>query len=501
MIHRVNVFLLSLIIAFAPVYLISTAYAATPKWVLDYIKAEKQINQKKRLKAHLIKQVNDSGTKKTRTAVVETVPTATKVGSSMFKRVSHYAKNPGMQMVGVIAVTELIEAIGWVMEDGTYVKKIPIEEQPNTEYIYEVIAGTIKTYPTAQSAFDALKQYNIDYFKSKYNIDYIVTSYQLLTNITPTYTGSVQYSVKVTRISDGTETPDTYSYTFERKKNPNYDPNQEPQTKTVPLTPTLLGAAMMGEGYQDPDPNFDNDRVNTGDWTGVEDAYREDPSGIGNELNDSLEDKAERAKPTPDNKPAPIGDPRYDKEPTSDNDNDRSWEEDGNEGKTENTEKTDPETGDKTSEGKFTLPKFCDWAFTVCEWYEDWQESDKKLHDHLDETAQHQSEEKTFWSSVRSWFDWTKEDPEQTPVDPYEIQNEDDSQLLDQMQSVSFNSASYCPADVQIPVNFSGLGSTSLTLSYAPLCQIATQIKPVVIMMGWILSAYIVTGRYMKDGS
>ena len=27
-------------------------------------------------------------------------------------------------MVGVIAVTELIEAIGWVMEEGTYVKKV-----------------------------------------------------------------------------------------------------------------------------------------------------------------------------------------------------------------------------------------------------------------------------------------------------------------------------------------------------------------------------------------
>ena len=63
MIHRINVFLLSLIIAFAPVYLISTAYAATPKWVLDYIKAEKQINEKKRLKAQLTKQINDSGTK------------------------------------------------------------------------------------------------------------------------------------------------------------------------------------------------------------------------------------------------------------------------------------------------------------------------------------------------------------------------------------------------------------------------------------------------------
>ena len=492
MTHRINLFLLSLIIAFAPVYLISTAYAATPKWVLDYIKAEKQINQKKRLKAQLVKQINESGTKKTITAVVETVPTATKVGSAMIKRIHSPAG-----VVGVAAVTSLLNGIGWVMEEGTYVKKIPIEKDPKPKYCEYAFNHSGGGTPSQAGSWgctieEAAENYCVERLK-----------FSTVQNCTATVETTQSYRIK----SDcktyngqcyGLDTVITPTY----KKNPYFDPNtQPPSEKTVPLTPLLLGAAMMGEGYQDPDPKFDNDTVNTGNWNGVEDAYREDPSGLGNELNDSLEDKAERAKPTPDNKPAPIGSPDYDKEPVNDDDNDRKWDEDGNEGKTENTEKTDPETGDKTSEGKFTLPKFCDWAFTVCEWYEDWQESDQKLHEHLDETAQHQSDEKSFWDSVRSWFDWTKEEPEQPPVDPYQIQNEDDSQLLDQMQSVSFNSASYCPADVEIPVNFSGLGSTSLTLSYAPLCQIATQIKPVVIMMGWILSAYIVTGRYMKDGS
>lgn len=484
MIHRINVFLLSLIIAFAPVYLISTVYAATPKWVLDYIKAEKQINEKKRLKAHLIKQVNESGTKKTINAVVETVPTASKVGSAMIKRI-----HSPLGVVGVAAVTSLLNGIGWVMEDGVYVKKIPDENDTTNKYIFYENRRTDKIYSDRSAGASAA----LAYYKT-IRTDIEFTGFKLTTDTTDrSYAAFACYKFQGSNYCDDP--------ILMIRLNENYDPDADPKTKTVPLTPTLLGAAMMGEGYKDPDPKFDNDRVNTGDWTGVEDAYREDPSGLGNELNDSLEDKAERAKPTPDNKPAPIGDPRYDKEPTNDNDNDRKWDEDGNEGKTENTEKTDPETGDKTSEGKFTLPKFCDWAFTVCEWYEDWQDSDKKLHDHLDETSRHQSDEKSFWSSVLSWFDWTKQEPEQPPVEPYEIQNEDDSQLLDQMQSVNFNSASYCPADVEIPVNFSGLGSTSLTLSYAPLCQIATQIKPVVIMMGWILSAYIVTGRYMKDGS
>lgn len=152
---------------------------------------------------------------------------------------------------------------------------------------------------------------------------------------------------------------------------------------------------MLGDGYTDPDPNFDNDLVNTGDWTGVEDAYKEDPSGIGNELNDELEDKAERAKPTPDNEPAQLGRLIMIKSLQT------MMTMIANGTKTvtrakQKTRKTDPETGDKTSDGKFTLPKFCDWAFTVCEWYEDWQESDKKFHDHLDETSRHQSDEKSF---------------------------------------------------------------------------------------------------------
>ncbi|VCX06112.1 hypothetical protein BANRA_00604 [Acinetobacter baumannii] len=59
----------------------------------------------------------------TRIAIAEASPTASKVGASMFKRVAFYAKNPGVQMIGVMAATQLIEAIGWVMEDGAYVKK------------------------------------------------------------------------------------------------------------------------------------------------------------------------------------------------------------------------------------------------------------------------------------------------------------------------------------------------------------------------------------------
>ena len=479
MIHRINVFLLSLIIAFSPVYLMTTAQAATPKWVLEYIKAEKQVNEKKRLQAHLIKQINESGTKKTINAVVETVPTATKVGSAMIKRI-----HSPLGVVGVAAVTSLLNGIGWVMEDGTYVKKVVTEGVPNcgANFYYKnneafnklgnsaLVCDTSQAKSVAQTYFNSVAPPSNPALTHKVNTCSFNSNNSAI-NCSFGFYGNMN---------------DLRSFSFSKVTH-----NEKPaEEKTFPLTAALLGAAMMGEGYQDPDPNFDNDRVNTGDWTGVEDAYREDPSGLGNELNDSLEDKADRAPRTSDGKPAPIGHPDYDRDLTGeeDNSNDRSWDEDGNKGQTDSTEKTDPETGEKTTEGSFTLPKFCDWAFTVCEWYEDWKESDKKLHDHLDETAQHQSEEKSFWQTVKDWFDWTKED---TPLPESDDEIPEIVPEIGQLDTSTFHAVAGCPAPIQIAASGP---IQAFTISYEPICQFASKWSFVAPLIGFLSGAMIVIG-------
>lgn len=478
MIHRINVFLLSLIIAFAPVYLISTAYAAWggPKWQLEILKRD--VN-KAYLKAKLVNQINNSGTKTTRHAVVETKPTSSKVGSAMIKRIHSPAG-----VVGVAAVTSLLNGIGWVMEEGTFVKKIPKQSEPCYDlscvpepepYAYQIIGG-LSDNRLFSSVAEACSWYDEKDGNAWYG------------NLTPKGGGA---GGGVCFGSNDIPMVDVIALT-----NPNHDPDKEPELKTVPLTPILLGAAMLGDGYKDPDPNFDNDTVNTGDWTGVEDAYREDPSGIGNELNDSLEDKAERAKPTPDNKPAPIGSPDYDKDLTNDDDaNDRSWSEDGNEGKTDSTEKTDPETGEKTTEGSFTLPKFCDWAFTVCEWYEDWQESDQKLHDHLDETASHQSEEKSFWQSVKDWFNWTKSEDELPERDETDLNVE--TQLPMQNYSVSWNEQ--CPENQTVNVGLRGIEKEITIINWSFVCSMDYIIKPAVISFASLSGLYIILGTHRRE--
>lgn len=402
------------------------------------------LREEQRLKAHLKKDINSLGSKKTIEAVVETTPTASKVGGSMFKRVMSTA---GGKMIGVAAVVELIEAIGWVMEDGTYVKRIPLDPK-NPEDIPKAWCYNPGTGHLCFRSPEAAKTY----FKSQYPkfpADFIWQQQS------PTH-----WYLVIREKKESTSGGASVSFLY--IDNPYYKPDAEkPNDKVVPLTPPLLGAAMLGTGYNDPDPNFDNDSVNTDNWTGVPQAYIPDPSGVGNELADELEGKADRAPKTPDGKAAPIGDPRY-SNPLGGNDdaNDRQWDgAEGTEGSTDNTEKTDPETGEKTQQGTFKLPKFCDWAMTVCEWYEGWKKTDVKVNQHIDDIKQHQTDAKSFWQSVKDWFNWTKEEPEEQP--DQEQPQIDDQGIFSRTFDTAFSLSKQCPPD--IPINFE---STYLTGSY-----------------------------------
>lgn len=440
-------------------------YAATPKWVLEYIKVEKQVAEKKRLQALLIKQVNESGSLLKTTAVVETVPTASKVGSSMMKRVVAYGKVPGVQMIGVAVVTQLIEGIGWVMEDGIYVKKKTIDDDNSNQYIYLEMKRNVDPYTDLQSGADAAFAY---YKKTRPDLQ--LTRVQIESNPSPGKT--VAYACYYANSDNKHYCDDPILYA---KLNPNYDPDSEPKEQKIPLTAALLGAAMLGTGYKDPvDSNIDSS-VNTGEWTGVPEAYTPDPSGTGNELYESLEDKADKAPPTPDNKPAPIGDTRYNNDlSTNDDANDRSWGDEGTKGDSTGSTTTNPETGEQTTNTEFHLPPFCSWAFTVCEWYEKWQKTDTKVNEHLDRTKEHQEEEKDFWQTVKDWFDWSKESPDDQPDTDQPDQPEiNDQGIFSRTFDTVFSLSKECPPDIPFELDTQYLkGSYQISLRW--LCIIFT---------------------------
>lgn len=437
-------------------------------------KHHKLQREKNRLQAHLIKNVNDLGSSKTIEAVVETKPTASKVGGSMMKRVM---ATGGGQMIGVMAVVELIEAIGWVMEDGTYVKKIITEGVPNcganfyykNNEAFNKLGNSTLVCDTSQAKSAAQKYFNSVAPSSNPALAHKVNTCSFNSNNSAIDCSFGFYG----------DMNDLRSFPFSKVTH-----NEKPaDEKTVPLTPVLLGAAMLGKGYEDPDPDFNNDTVNTDNWTGVPEAYTPDPSGVGNELADALEDKADRAPKTPDGKAAPIGDPKY-QNPLDDDDdaNDRQWDgEEGTEGSTSGTEKTDPETGEKITEGTFSLPKFCDWAMTVCEWYEGWKKTDVKVNQHIDDTKQHQTEEKGFWQSVKDWFDWTKEEPE-LEDEPLEIQ---ETEIIDYQHVNYVQFGSSCPFSPQVnSLPMGMLGSLDFETDLSFICDFGVEARPYILGLG-----------------
>lgn len=394
-------------------------------------KHHNKMREQERLQAHLVKQINESGSKKVVEAVVETRPTASKVGSSMLKRVNAYAKAPGVQAIGVYAVVELLEAIGWVMKDGTYVK---IKETDPGDCISN--SCPLVWFNKYGSPDSACKAIVVDLAK---RFDgYEVTSLGYV-NYKTYSDGSAEAYCKI-RVGAGS-TPSLEHIVG--IPNPDYVP-ENPKPITHTLTPALLGAAMLGQGYSDPADSSVNDVVNTGRWTGVPEAYTPDSSGIGNELANELAEKANNAKPTHDGKASSFSDPRYQDDLSfSDKSNDRTWtDEKGTTG--ESSAVTDPATGE--TKGNFKLPAFCDWASAVCD-----------------------------------WFDWTKEEPE-LEDEPLEIE---DKEIISYQREDHIQFGQTCPFSPQtksLPLGV--LGSLEFETDLTFICTFGSEARPYVLGIG-----------------
>lgn len=465
MIHRLNIFLLSLLICFSPVYLMSKAFASTPKWVLEYIKVEKQVAEKKRLQALLIKQVNEAGSLTKTTAVVETVPTASKVGTSMLQRIKHVAKTPGGAAIGFYAVSQLLEGIGWVMEEGTYVKKITnVDPENYTHYACSNdVSSSSCTKDNSSWSNTAISACQ----KARGAGATVVEVYgaNCLGYLNKDGPSGYKYVVAV------------YGGKFK---------NDSVSEKKIPLTPALLGAAMLGSGYRDPvDPSIDSG-VNTGNWTGVPEAYTPDPSGVGNELYKELESKADRAPKTSDGKPAPSGDPRYNNDLTSnDNANDRSWDDQGTKG--EGGSEKDEEGNEKSW---FNLPKWCVWAADNCEWHQEDKAHQAEEKEVWQDEKNHRDQEKGFWQTVKDWFDWSKDDSDLPDRDDSDL----DTSVEFEEKKVSLNVSAQCPAPTYETVSLHGVTAQVKTSDYSYICNLDWLIKPFVLGFSMVSACFILFG-------
>ena len=396
-------------------------------------------------------------------------PKPSSIGKSMMTRIKSLKGGLG-GVLGGVAVSALIESIGWVMEDGAYVKYKEKEDDDNCEScekgwygatqingrVVEVYKKTSDEVCSFYSTGDSFKDY--------------------------TYSNKNMISIeKVQCVFKSKLHPDLPNWDLKVEtnytKNPHYKPDQpDPEKVKVVLTDEQVGQIMLGDGYSDPVDKNLNSKINTGDWTGVTDVYTSDPTGVGNENADRMDEKLKNAKPTENNKPSYKGDPVYDETPPldeKDTSKDRKWDESGDEATGETKPTVDPETGQQTGGQSISLqfPAFCTWASTMCKWYDDWKKSDKVYKDHMTKTEEHQKDEKSFWEKVTDWFDWTKEEPDdkEQPEQP-EI---DDKGIFARTFDTVFSLSKQCPPDLPWSLDaYYFKGTYTINLNW--LCMIFT---------------------------
>lgn len=372
-----------------------------------------------------------NGTAVTLEAVVQETINRQAVGKVLLKRLF-----AGGLLIG--ATQSLLDGIGWVMEDGAYVKYKPQDgdKNPHLQIVYSCQLGNQEISATPDQACQ--KMLDIVY------PNYFLKKINACTASSPTHF-KCDYVLKKT-IS---ETPVFATTVSAKEKNPYYDPNAVPTLNRIVLTPDLMGDLAVGD-YTDPVDQSKNKKDKV--WTDVENSYS--PDVAGNELNDKINNKLDNAPETntkPTTKPKPDGDAQ--KYPAPDG-------KPGGQGETEN--KTDPETGNQT--GNFTLPDWCLWAADQCQWHKEEKEVWK------DEKNQRDSE-KSFWQKVTDWFDWTKEAPEkEEEPDRPEI---DEKGIFSRTFDTVFSLSKQCPPDVPYTLETQYLkGNFTISLNW--LCVIFT---------------------------
>ena len=480
---KIIVFLLSLTIALTPALLITNAYASGEETVdmlrkkIQLMASDIQDTRKKVVgyKRSIRDIVNEAGAASTvvKNHVAETVPTKTKVGKPMLERAKAY-KGGIAGIVGGAAITGLIEAVGWVMDEGTWVKYKDKDNTRNPQYQYECF-GSKEVVDTVTQCGEILVQNQYGGGKGAIGVQNCkYTNNAFCTFVFPSPQNPSNYQV-ANRIP---------------RKTP-----EQPKPK-IAITDQDVGGIILGD-YIDPVNQKYNDTSKQWKPDAVIAAYTEDPNGIGNDASDEMERKLDNAPPTPDGKPAPPGDPRYkNQEPTEDNpnQNDRSWEDTGGKADGESNPITDPETGQPTGGQSISLqfPVFCEWAHSMCKWYDDWKASDKVYKDHLKKTEEHQADEKTFWQTIKDWIGWTQQEPEQdtdTEVDVEQPEEFDTSIFTKDRFQVSRQ----CPAPEQHTITLSGV-SVSFSFDMTPLCTVLEMARPALVACSYLYAAYIVIG-------
>lgn len=326
-------------------------------------------------------------------------PNKTLFGRLMSKRV--LANGSALAVVPVaIAV---LRRYGYMLDDGKF-----IPENNGNKWRW-TCGGKWYTNPVSMYPCLALNKKNLLEAGVSYSVRVDITGHTIDPN-----NGTLRYTYTSTRSDTG--------YTSSPKTDIEFgSPNTNPATPEKPLTDTEIGEKLLNE-ILNPTSQTTQSEIDT---------LVNSLTPQGNEtINDSeiFRDISKR-----------LSDPKNE-----------------NFSDTDTTVTGQTSTGDGgNSDSIFNLPKFCDWATSVC-----------------------------------SFIDWFKDDSAIPEPEQYDIQEFDKTKLPTDPQ---FNFNGQCPAPKTLTLNL-GMASTEISLSYDYFCSFAIDIRPFVILAAWLHACYIFAG-------
>ncbi|MCF1300916.1 virulence factor TspB C-terminal domain-related protein [Acinetobacter baumannii] len=433
MIHRINIFLLSLLVALAPNFIFLQAANATTVagegWSVT-----KRLVQGATTFYDGAKNVVLNGKNYAATGAAAITPTASQV-SKMIVRT-------GAVVAVDLAIKTLIGAVSYVMDPANnrvkyYVK--PDAQDPN--------APDVKYYLVVSSAPDFP-----DLLGKKITLtdNSLCASLSLKTNnASSTFTtstlvkdsGNGKYYCKAVMESGSIR----YVVSFDLLSNPNYDPNSTPREEEKYLPYDAVAAQIMSDAVANKADG--KAYVSSVADTALEDEQRQivPATDITQQLNNS---QAIPTSNTAQGQAVPQANPN------------------------------DP-TAPKAPPTDITLnfPVFCDWAPSVC------QAANAAI-----------NFPKLFVEKFQKWDDWLNRETKPYTADETKIDTEDKRTFdFSVFNANRFSVDDKCPTPEPQTISVLGV-TTSFSLSLQPVCSILELAKPALIACSYIYAAYIVIG-------
>lgn len=386
--RKILAFLLSLIIAYTPALLFAADIDFNNRyqkssWKIDTSKGVNPYNtagsgqtdylNTSKYNVQAQRQVTKNGTSSTQKASVTVTTSKEELKTTIANRaknLSKYTKGLGKATVGGFlgsaALTGLIEGIGWIIDEGGNVTKLP---DPNSEeelkytsqYRYYISAYNVYVYTTtdiARVSHQRLAQTHSSYYGTSFlSVNYVDTD-------------GTNYYVNYTYSKNGGT--GTWGAGASRASNPYYNPNHVPVSSEV--TPEQIETALKNA------LESNNPALAAAIAQAVKDAFVESPLDTDPDTKEKI---APLPKKTTDALNA-VADPQLEPEDTS--------VPLPPEGTPDNSVIEKPEIGQDGS-----LPDSCDWFNFLCKWTE-WTKEEPDL----DKDTKLEIEEKEFDSSIFS---------------------------------------------------------------------------------------------------